>query len=165
MARRRLAWADTRYLDTVIDAGNEIDDLLAVLANVETKTVVRIIIDVWSSGTSTSETEFDNVMSLGIGVAAQEAFDVGVTALPDPNVVTDVPSRGWLYVAEKPVMQSLPTGGTPTAMWRQNAHFSEDLKAMRKIDRGVLYAYFRNTSLTTASSLILRGRIRCLCMT
>ncbi len=169
MPRRRLAWSDVLYTDlSLAAAGFVITNLLTASGTVDldTLTVTRIIISVDVVSIETNESEYTQLVDFGIGVCSVEAFNIGVTALPDPNMVADYPPRGWLFVDRRAAQQSLPTGGTPTGIYRQNIRFAEDLRAQRKIDRGVLFAIWRNTTVgLSASSLTLNGRIRVLCMT
>ena len=166
--RRRRAWADTRFSFTSISTGGELSptDLLAGLADTETKTVSRILVDLEVGLGALSEVEGTQVIDLGIGVCSAEAFAVGITAIPDPQSVGDYPQAGWVYVATKWVQQALPTGGTPTAMWRRSAVFQADLRGQRKVDRGVLFLRVANTNAeVTAQNVRLCGRIRALCLT
>ncbi len=141
-------------------------DLLTTSTTVDTLTVNRIIRILQVVVKKTSEVEMMQIIDIGIGVSSLEAFNVGVTGLPDPQTQGDYPPRGWLYVSRRVVQQSLPTGGTPTAMWRQAAVFNFDLRAMRKIDKGVLFLVgFSTTVDGAASSVRLIGRVRALCLT
>jgi len=49
---------------------------------------------------------------------------------------------------------------------QNQATFQFDLRAMRKIDKGILFSRIDNTnSVGTASTVLVRGRIRVLCLT
>jgi len=166
--RRRRAWADTRFAFTNINNGGELTltDLLADLAATETKTVSRLLLDFECVIGSLSEVETTQIVDVGIGVCSSEAFSVGTTAVPDPAATDEYPVRGWVYVATKAVQQSLPTGGTPTAMWRARAVFHADLRGQRQVDRGVLFMRLKNTAAEgSATNVRLNGRVRALCLT
>jgi len=145
-----------------------VDDILSGSASEgsDTITVTRLVGVVNMFTSSTNEVEYTQEVDLGIGVASKEAFLVGGTALPDPNVAGDYPARGWLYISREVAQQAIPTGGTPTAMYRQNIRFQFDIRTMRKVDKGILYVHIRNTNVDgTATLLQTSGRIRALCMT
>ena len=164
--RRRRAWADIR-LTNVVTSGGELTltDLLPNLAAAETKTVTRLIVDLDCAYQDTNEVEGTNVVDLGVAVCSEEAFLLGTTAVPDPNQSDEYPQFGWLYIATRMVMQSLPTGGTPTAMWRYNAVFKADIRTQRKVDRGRLFLKLQNTSVNNGQSIQVIGRVRALCLT
>ncbi len=161
--RRRRAWGDTRFADLPLGAGTRKDDLLVGLAVTETKTVTRVIGDFSLNGAAVDENEYSVTIDVGIGVTSREAFDL--ETLPDPDAVADYPMNGWLYVATQICYQALPTGATPTAMWRKDARFTFDIRAQRKVDRGVLFMVIQNLAAPTAGTMRINGRVRALCLT
>ena len=140
-------------------------DLLANAPTVDTLTAVRIVGDLAFNFASTSEIEGDAIVDIGIGVSSSQAFSTGASALPDPTTETEYPPRGWLYVNTKPMVQSLPTGGTPTAMWLVQPTFTFDLRAMRKIDKGTLFLWMEYLTIGGTVTPRAIGRIRTLCLT
>ena len=166
MTSRNRAWADSLFSDLVTPGTSVIKNLLVGAPTVDTLTAVRIIGDIEVTTQTLSEVEHMETIDVGVGVASAEAFAVGASALPDPDDSADYPPRGWLYVARRVVSQSIPTGGTPTAMWRKDAVFAFDLRAMRKIDKGVLYLHVDSTNVDgTSSTTRMTGRVRVLCLT
>ena len=166
MAPRHRAWADERFALTLVPGTPQFRDLLQNSPTSDTLTAVRIIGHLQVMTPVLSEVENSQTIDLGIGVASTDAIAVGATALPAPNIELDFPPRGWLYRAQRTVLQSLPTGGTPTAMWRIDALFEFDLRAMRKIDKGVLFLVVTSTDDGgTSSNTDLRGLVRTLCLT
>ena len=167
MAKRRLAWADFLYSDESVASGSgAVDNLLASgVEESDTITIACIVMGVQLHITAATETELTAIVDVGIGVASVEAFNIGLTALPDPNTAGDYPPRGWLYVGRYLVQQSLPTGGTPTAMWRVMPRIDLDLRTMRKVDKGRLFIIWRNTDVLGTQAIKLTGRVRTLCMT
>jgi len=165
-SRRRRSWADSRFANLVSSGGElTLTDLLEDLPG-ETRTVTRLIVDLTCGLSPSDENEGMQVIDCGIGVVSREAFDLGITAIPDPFTDTDFPTLGWLYVATRPITQALPTGGTVVTMWREAAVFQADLRAQRKVDRGVLFLRLSNTALLgTALSIRVTGRVRALCLT
>ncbi len=164
MVARRLAWSDTIF-DSATLAGSteEKFDLLANAAASDTLTVERIILDFLYFQGPTNEVEGFGQVTCGIGVTSIEAFDAGI--LPNPSVASEFPARGWLYRAAQPALQAIPTGGTPTAMWRLAAHFKADIRAKRKVDKGKLYLVVENTTFSGATTLFRVGIVRVLCRT
>ena len=128
--QRRRAWADELY-DELINSGSEmvIRNLLGNLQAADTKTSVRLILQMTIWFAALSENEGAQVIDVGVGVVSSDAFTSGSVALPNPATETDVPTLGWVYRTRGVVSQSLPTGGTPTAMWRQDMHVSVDIRA------------------------------------
>jgi len=159
MADRARAWSDTRIVEDLAANGFLKKNLLAGLSISQSHTVVRIVLDVWMIPGHAEETEFVNACDLGIGVTSAEAFTA--ETLPDPNAVADYPLSGWMYIATQPVKVSRPTEG----IIHLGAHFKADIRAQRKIDRGVLFAYFDNIAQTgTAQPVTITGRIRALAL-
>ena len=169
MTQRQRNWSDTLYPALNVPAGGSvISNLLSASGSApsDTLTVVRVLIGIDLHVSDIKEDEYTQTVDMGIGVSSVEAFNLGVTALPDPNTVGDYPPRGWIWISRYMVQQSLPTGGTPTAMFRVNKRVEVDIHAMRKIDKGVLFLVVRNTQTgLVATGVLMTGRIRCLCLT
>ncbi len=159
--RRRRAWGDTRFAGTTLAASATLkSDLLVGLAPADTKTVTRIIGDVRIYGDPAVEVFYEGASDLAIGVVSKEAFDL--ETLPDPDAVADYPQQGWLYVATQAVHQvESPTEWAQTV----NARFVFDIKAQRKVDRGVLFMTILNTTIVTSVVHHVVGRVRALCLT
>ena len=163
MAGRERAWADVRIVETLAGGASLLKNLLAGAPTVDTLTVVRLVVDLIVSADPTSEVEYDAAIDVGIGVTSSQAFATA-GALPD-LVTLDYPPRGWLYRATKRTYQALPTGGTPVTMWRVDAVFMADLRAMRKVDKGILYLEMSNTAILAATTMRVVGLVRALCLT
>ena len=162
--RRPRVWSDILYrVLTIASGGESVLSLGTELEDSDTKTIVRLIVDLQASLDEVSEVETTQLITMGVGVASDTAFGVGITALPSPESVADYPREGWLYRSAKPVLQTLPTGGTPTAMWRDSPQFQVDLRAARKVDRGVAYVHIKNEAFGgTASIVRIAGIVRAL---
>ena len=166
MVSRPRAWADTDINVSLSNGGTFLANLLNDAPTVDTLTVVRMVGGFQAFMASDSEVETFQIIDCGIGVASLEAFNVGVAALPDVDVSTDYPPRGWLYRARRVGGQALPTAATPTAMWRMDATFNFDVRSMRKIDKGVLYMHVLSTNLDgSGGTMKLVGLVRALCLT
>ena len=164
MTSRNRAWADVRIVEALGSGSSVLKDLLAGAPVVDTLTVIRLVGEIRLSASPQGENEYEQTIDIGIGVSSSQAFATA-GALPDLKTL-GFPPRGWLYKATDVCYQSLPTGGTPTAMWRKDCLFKFDLRAMRKIDKGTLYMELENTArVGTATTLNITGFIRALCLT
>ena len=162
MVSRRRAWADTRLAGTQLTAGTAVNvDLLADAPVLDTLTAVRIVCDLTVMyNVAATVVDSLSIVDLGIGVAAASAFAVS-GALPAPQLTTEYPPRGWLYVGSKPVAQSASTDGVTNTM----ARFEFDIRSMRKIDKGTLFLTMIQADIITGGSMQVVGRVRVLCLT
>ena len=160
---RPRAWSDSLFDTSIPTGGDLLSNLLAELVAVETATVTRLIGHLNLQATSTGEVEYAEIVDVGIGVVSKEAFDVGVTAVPDPHVAGDVPARGWLYRARRLSIFGLPSVGGP---FRIPAIFDFDVRAARRVDRGRLFMYIHTTNTGgTGTQMELVGLVRALALT
>jgi len=163
MARPR-AW-DTQLINAeFINSGDGfVLGLLDNLIDSDTLTAVRLLIDL-----KFAPTALDAVLSgsalvdMGIGVASSEAFEAGVTALPDPDVEGDTPARGWLWRNRMFCQYKKESGMFHVYVDSLRA----DVRSMRKVDRGRLF--MRAKALVTDDTFPdcrLVGQVRALCLT
>jgi len=160
---RARSWADTQLnVTSLITAIPQDFDLLLDAPVVDTLTLIRLIGDFWAMY-SPNSTVVDSLsqIAVGIGVTSREAFDVGGAALPNPSKPTEYPPRGWLFASSQPVVQQAESTGIFVHM----AHFKFDLKAMRKIDKGVLFMTLEQNDILVGGSMRIVGRVRALCLT
>jgi len=166
MPGRNRAWADLLVNTTLSSGGNVVLNLLTNAPTVDTITAIRIISRLEARAVATDQVEGTQLVDIGIGVTSVEAFAGGITTLPSPVTDTEFPPRGWLYVARRVYQLGLPIisgGGGPI---HTVAVFDFDLRAMRKIDKGVLFLAATSTNVDgSAVSLSLTGRVRSLCLT
>jgi len=165
MASRPRSWADVRInLPTIVAAAPEKINLLGNAPISDTLTVIRIIGDFWVFYEPTAG-QVDSLSSVdvGIGVTSIEGFTVAGTALPNPSIDTQFPPRGWLYAATQPVVQFVRPSAD-AGFQQINAHFKFDLRAMRKIDKGVLFMTIENNNIVVGGSMRAVGRVRSLCL-
>ena len=159
---RGRAWADSRFQSEAIADNAHIDRNLLVDAPVaDTLTVVRILGFLEVDVALSVDTDYGNIIDVGIGVSSVEAFAVGSAALPAPATPTEYPPRGWLYAMTKAATQFNSTQGQA----RKRAVFEFDLRASRKIDKGVLFLRIQNFSDSGANGVSVLGRVRVLCLT
>jgi len=167
MAHRRRSWADRRFPGTNVAATGPLSfDLLANAPVSDSLTVTRIIGDFTLQYlVSTTVNDSLSIVDVGIGVASSAAFAVASAAgLPDPSLETEYPDRGWLYIKSLPVSQILDAAGGVSIVDRV-ARFEFDIRAMRKIDKGILFMILENNNITVGGAMQLTGRIRSLVLT
>ena len=119
-------------------------------------TLLRTIIGIDCAAVVHDSGEGSSTLSIGIGVASQEAFLAGT--LPDPNAATDFPTKGWIFRARGRVF-GFPTGAPQVQSWR----IDRDIRARRILDNGEPYIILTN-DVNEGSTVVLRvtGLIRCL---
>ena len=163
MPSRPTAWADTIFLgDPISNNATKVVDLLVNAPTVDTLTAVRLVGNLDVGIAISAEVEFAAAVCIAIGVASVEAFDVGITALPNAHQQAEFPPRGWLYRDVKLCWQYLVSGAPHQ---KHNAHFEFDLRAARKIDKGRLFMLIRNSSDFGTTALDVTGIVRALCLT
>ena len=162
---RRRAWADTIFTGSnLINGGEIINDIRGSLVALDTMTVVRLIVGLRMTFGVTNELESHQIINFGVGVTSFEAFTAGV--VPNPSASIDYPRDGWLYVATRSAYQTLPSGASVVTMHRQDAVFEVDMRASRKVDRGILYSVMENDAFEgSAEAVKVTGRIRALFLT
>ena len=162
---RRRSWADQRFAGTALTAGSiKLTDLLENAPTSDTLTVVRIIGDLTVQYlVSTTVGDSLSIVDVGIGVVAASAFGVA-GAVPTPVSETEIPPRGWLYVSSQPVSQTLDGAGGVSIV-NERARFQFDIRAMRKIDKGILYIAIEQNNITIGGAMQMTGRVRSLCLT
>ena len=163
MVSRNRARADTIFSVATLVAGTpQHSNLLLNAPTVDTLTAVRVIGDLWFMYQPDS-TVVDSlsISTLGIGVTSVEAFAAGGVSMPDPSNDAQYPPRGWLYVNSQPVSQQAESTGVLNHM----AHFKFDVRAMRKVDKGILFSTITNTNIIIGGSMRVVGHVRALCLT
>ena len=119
-------------------------------------TLVRTLLRLNFFSTSIAGAYGVQIVSLGIAVAFQEAFAVGLTALSDPQTESDRPIRGWVYRTQ--VAPSQNGIGTPLV-----TSLTADIRAARKLENGELYVTsFSAAGVGTTFTVAVTGLIRTL---
>ena len=165
MVARRRAWADRRFAGVALVAGTlQSFDLLLNAPTLDTLTAVRVVGDITVQYlVSTTVGDSLSIVDVGVGVDSASAFATA-GALPAPQIETEYPPRGWIYVASQPVTQILDAAGGVSIMDRP-ARFQFDIRAMRKIDKGILFFSIVQANITVGGAMQVTGRIRSLCLT
>ena len=147
-------WQDLLVAEVVATSAQTILGLHPQLDSTATRgmTIVRTIIDLAIAPAPPGATIGTQQVSLGIGVAAQEAFATNV--VPDPNSGSDRPARGWLW-RTKCMVIDMPEG-VPNIV-----KCIGDFRGKRRLDNGEAYIAINNDGFqATAFSINIIGIIR-----
>jgi len=156
MPGRPTDWMDTLVNETVGSGTQGVVPLSTALVAADSAraTVIRTIVRLYTMSTSVAGAWGTQVVDMAIGIASQEAFTASV--LPDPNVDTDKPARGWLWRTR--VVQFQNGVGTMIA-----TELVADIRGARKIENGELYLIIVNSAgLGTSFSTRTTGLVRTL---
>ena len=148
-------WIDTSVGFTIASGSQSNLSLMTGVApvNMRGMTLIRTIFT-WSSFSTTVAGAWGvQILSIGIGVTSQEAFAAGV--LPDPDVPTDKPPRGWVYRTSQVVTQN--GAGSPVTHDRE-----VDIRGARKVENGELYIVVDNNPIVGTP---FTARIQGMCRT
>ena len=150
-------WIDTIIAFSALAGGSEgSQSLMTGVApvNMRGMTLIRTILRLGLFSTTVAGAWGVQGMHMAIGVASQEAFAAGI--LPDPDVATDKPPRGWVWRSSVVVTQSGATGPITQTI-------EADIRGARKIENGELYIIARNADLGgTTFTVLVSGIVRTL---
>ena len=142
----------TDWMDSIISLGvannnqnNEGLSTALVPADSARATVIRTIVSLDIHSQTVAGAWGTQIVHLGIGIASQESFTAGV--LPDADVSTDRPIRGWMWRTSLVVSQN---GVGSQVVFPVRA----DIRGARKIETGEVYLKIHNTSSYGTSFLI-----------
>ena len=154
MARRAL-WTDTLVAETGAAGSQDVVSLMGPLDGAARQglTVVRTIISLqFIPPAAVSDGHMH--INMGIGVVSQEGFVSSV--VPDPNVATDRPPRGWLWRDHRVV------AGAAAMVSYSVATLSSDVRGARKVDDGELVLVLNVDDIDgTTFAVSTFGLIRC----
>ncbi len=149
-------WVDTLISFSVANAGQTNTSLITGLspADMRGATLIRTLVKFGFASQTVAGAWGVQEINLAIGVASQEAFAAGV--LPDPNVPTDKPPRGWVYRSAQMVSQN----GVGTQIDRS---MQADIRGARKIENGELFLIATSTAISgTTFTTDIIGLVRTL---
>ncbi len=128
----RTFWIDTVMNDSVTEATQELKSLMSGVSSVDQRigswTLLRTIIGLDLGYLVHDSGEGSQVISCGIGVASQEAV---IATVPDPQVATDFPVRGWIWRAQYRIFGF--AADDPAVFTRR---IDLDIRSRRKLDNG-----------------------------
>ena len=162
---RPLAWGETLLNQPLVNAAAPVNvNLLTGVADSDTITVARLVGHL-SYTTDNVENAVDGAMivDIGIQVVTAQALAAGGAAVPNPGIADETPARGWLYHDRVVIINAITAGSLD---WHTLPENRFDLRAMRKVDRGVLILSMRTTVIHgTSYNTKVVGIVRALCMT
>jgi len=157
MPKRRGVWEDTLLNEAVLSAATNVVTLIGGYSNEQTHgmTLVRTLIGLSLFDTAGEVVEGVMRVTLGIGLASQEAFSTP-NATADPAVQGDRPLDGWIFRRSVVTIGSLASATQVTLV-------NADIRAGRKIDGGELFITMKNELVTgTPHTVRVSGYIRML---
>ena len=160
MASRTL-WIDSMFNLQAASGGSQVKgSLMGPMTEEQTRlqpmTLTRTIIRCDLAYITHDAGEGSQRVSIGIGVTSQESFAANI--IPDPEVATDFPVRGWVYRAQYRVY-----GFAADQPAIDVIRIDRDIRAQRKLDNGEAYVVMTNADLEgVAASVSLVGVIRTL---
>ena len=129
-------WVDTVVNATVVVGTQYLQGLMTGVSAAETRlsqmTLLRTIIGIDIARTVHDSGEGSEAISIGIGIASQEAFAAGTVA--DPGVSTDFPLRGWVWRTRYRIWGF--AADQPAIFTRR---VDLDIRAQRKLENGEAY--------------------------
>ena len=159
--RRQTLWVDTLH-EFGIGSGTAVNvSLMGPLIPAESRnygmTLIRTIICHDYHYTVHDSGEGHQVLDIGIAVAEQDAFSA--LALPDVGAaLAEYPTRGWIYRCRHSLQGF--AADQPAVDVRS---VYRDIRAMRKLDNGLVYLQAQNAPGSgAASSVNVMGITRCL---
>ena len=155
---RRRQWIDTVMEHTIAPVTELTVVLTTGIPDNELKgmTLVRILLQLTALPANIGDDDGVMRLSMGIGIAGQEAIQTSGQAIASPQTEDEFPSSGWLY-RNSVVVIGDPTPGFPVPI------IDKDIRAQRKLLYGAPYIRFHNSTLQiTAFSTEVVGVIRCL---
>ena len=154
-ARRRTAWDDELIGTTVANAGQQVNLIAQNVSDPEKRgcTIIRVIYHMWFLPNSPGAVNGVEQITLGIGIASDDAFSAG--AIPEADTAADFPMSGWMYRDRLLVVDSIDAKDSPAV------ELYRDLRVSRKMERGSVYVThesdgFVGSAFTVAFSGIIR---------
>jgi len=151
-------WIDTSLSDNIATGAEFEKSLMTNISSAASglaqMTLLRTIIGIDISYATHDAGEGSQRLSIGIGVASQEAF--AAAALPDPEVMSDFPTKGWVWRAAYRIWGF--AADQPTIFTRR---VDLDIRAKRKLDKGEAYINAFNAAQEGVTAVVnLTGIIR-----
>jgi len=151
-------WIDTIINQAVAEGATTPLSLMTGVSSLDTRmsqmTLLRTIVGIDIAYTVHDSGEGSQVVSLGLGIASQEAFAASILA--DPQTATDFPARGWIWRARYRVY-----GFAADQAAVFNRRIDLDLRAKRKLENGESFINMANNAQEgVASAVSITGVIR-----
>ena len=131
-------WIDTLLVETVALGVLEVNSLMGGITAAQSRfdqmTLLRTIIGLDLARSVHDSGEGSEICDIGIGIASQDAFSAGGTALPNPDTEADFPTRGWVWRARYRIFGF--AADQPTIFTRR---IDLDIRSQRKLENGVSF--------------------------
>ena len=153
-------WIDTTISMSVSVGNLNFADLMASFSDVTTRLaqviLIRTIVGIDIARTTHDSGEGSEQVAVGLGVSTQDAFDQGISALPDPALDAEFPIRGWIW---RSIYRIFGFAADQPAVYSARVDF--DLRSMRKLENGRPFLIAHNTNVEgTSSAIRIDGLIR-----
>ncbi len=151
-------WVDTDINLLVVNAASVFDSLMTGVSATQTRfdrmTLLRTIVGVNIGYLTHDSGEGSQLLSVGIGIASQEAFAAG--SLSDPETETDFPTKGWVWRAK---YRCYGFAADQPAVF--DTRVDLDLRSQRKLENGETFIIAQNAAIEGATgSVLVRGLVR-----
>ncbi len=157
MPGRQTRWIDTIVGMTPASGANQAASLLGGVGPVDTRgvTIIRTMVRLSFTSSTVAGPWGAQSLHVGIGIASQAAFAIGITALPTPDQ-SEQPSRGWIY---RDFIRPAQNG----VNHRHVSELRADIRGARKIEDGEVFIVVSNVAGSgTAFSVAVVGLVRLL---
>ena len=151
-------WIDTNVNSQVGSGSATAFSLMTGITEIESRmaglTLLRTLIGVDVAHLVHDSGEGSQEVSMGIGVASQEA--VAADTLPDPEVPGDKPPRGWVWRAR---YRTYGFAADQAAVFNQRV--DKDIRSRRKLDNGEAFFTIQNApDQGSAGTIAVIGMVR-----
>ena len=144
-------WIDSLFGGDVASGGQLLQSLMSGVSVTETRftrmTLLRTIVRLDLAYTVHDAGEGSQQLDIGIAITSQEAF--AAASVPDPDVQTDFPVRGWVWRSRYRIFGF--AADQPAVSVRA---VDLDLRGRRKLDNGEAYLVANNTAIEGVSSTV-----------
>ena len=158
---RKRQWVDTLFDNDIVNGTDLVTRLVAPEGQQDIdkgSTLIRSIIRLRFLPNVVPSTFGGQDLDVGIGIASEDALDVGGASVPDPSG-SDLPISGWIF-RTKSIVTYYPevTTGPPFIIpW----DLREDVHGQRKVMYGVPFVRISSiTTLGASSTITMVGLIR-----
>ncbi len=153
-------WIDAVINDTVSTGTPILRSLMEGVTTAQTRlnqmTLLRTIIGLDLARTVHDSGEGSEAVSIGIGVASQDAFNAGTGSVPNPGVSADFPTRGWVWRQRYRIWGF--AADQPAIFTRR---LDLDIRSQRKLENGESFLHATLINVEGANSTInMTGTIR-----
>ena len=157
--RRQTTWFDSSWNFDIAVGGNATDELTPVGENLEGFTAARLILSFTLLPSVPSGATGEMLVTYGIAMVSQDAFDAGAASLPDPISSTSFPVDGWLIRENRVVVDRTASEEIrPT-------YVTYDLRAQRKLENSLMAFIWKVTTIRGSTfNLRTLGWSRLLCL-